>query len=72
MKEVQSVRALEDGQRWLTERRLCALQSTGQRPWTNLSDVAARVVLDFVGVEGQKRIPTRPAGATNETAAAAV
>ena len=37
VKEVQSVTALEDGQRWLNERKLCALQPTGQRPWTNLS-----------------------------------
>ena len=35
--EVQSVTALEDGQRWLTEPRLRALQPTGQRPWTNLA-----------------------------------
>ena len=35
-------------------------------------DVAARVVLDFVGVEGQKRVPPRVVGATNERAVAAV
>ena len=28
---------LEDGQRWLTKRRLCVLHPTGQRLWTNLS-----------------------------------
>ena len=41
VKEVQSAEALEDGSRWLNERKLCALQSTGQRPWTNLATRAS-------------------------------
>ncbi len=35
-------------------------------------DVPARVVLDFVGAEGQKRVPQRTPGATSEPAAVAV